>query len=474
MRRRKLLAALAVAPALAARAQSASAVIDVVADGGADPSGKTSSVAGFQRAMARAARAVTSRVRVPAGRYRFDVGGDADTIRIPSGCTLECAPGVRFEWDHWGSPLFAIINVRRVRLACNGATFVWSGRFARTAGARNAFDYGTAIPAYEWCCHIIAMGSDEVSIEGAHCAGASTANTLNAFVQVGGKADGGATFGNTVRDLVANDVCQVLLFSCQRRFTVRNLRVGRYANASAQLYGPGHVIYATQGATPSEEVDIQDIYDAGVPIDPFSLGAATVSLKNVLKGSVRGLYSQRAEGVLSLRDCEDLDVELEYRSAATDPDTWVGVIYFIDPTRVNRRVRIKGSLTLEKQRNCILVNMAGTASSDKNRECELDLTLNVDGGESTIAIAWVGVDGQARIDYRARSPDKTPVLLHLDRGAQRNRFDLKAAGSQPPRVALGERGDNRDNQIGCQPGSRLGFDARHFGAGRANRLDCGA
>jgi hypothetical protein len=474
LHRRTLLGA-GVALSFSAPPAFAQITVDAVRDFGADKSGRSNCISAFQRAMAAVKSGRARRLRIPAGIYRFDLIGDADTILVPSGCEIECERGVTFEWGYWGSPLFAIINSSNVKLSMNGATFLWTGTFGRTTGRRDALGFGAAIPAYEWCCHIMSMGSDNITIEDVRCAGRTTGNVQNAFIQVGGKADGSQTSGNRVRRVMADDVCQVLLFGSQRRFTFESIEGRRYSNASAKLYGPGHVIYATHEAKPSEAGEINGVIDRGNPLDPYTIGSVSVQLKHVMNSSVRGIYSSRPEGCLVVVDCENLDAELRYRSGSTQRDVMIGAIYFTEPKGRNQRVKIRGAVELEAPRSFCAVNMAGVSAAEKNVGCEIDLAVSLAGGDSQPAIWWVGSDGRASIRYKNTRSNARPVLLRVDRGSENNEFVLNAPqGQRAPRIEIGTRGAQRRNTFTCGPGAALENDPKQFVEADGNRVLCDA
>ncbi len=172
--------------------------IEVTPQGyGADATGAVSAVTAFQNMMTAVdARTTARKIRIPKGTYLFTIASDADTILIPSNVEIECDPGVVFKWGYWGSPLFAIVNESNVKLKLNGAKLLWTGTFGVTSGSSDKFSFGKAIPAYEWCAHIVCMGSEYVWIDGARCAGNTTANVQNALLSFRGKSDNTTTKGN--------------------------------------------------------------------------------------------------------------------------------------------------------------------------------------------------------------------------------------------------------------------------------------
>ena len=81
-----------------------------------------------------------------------------------------------------------------------------------------------------------------------------------------------------------------VISGCVAQFGPQGLHVGRYSSASAGLYGPGHVIYATHGDTPSDGGEIRDRSRVGI----------TEVATRVASRSVRRRYLMRSAMVMNL------------------------------------------------------------------------------------------------------------------------------------------------------------------------------
>jgi hypothetical protein len=393
---------------------------------GADNTGSTSQIPAFRAALAKSGRVI-----IESGTYSFDLTGDADTVLIPSNTEIECEPGVVFKWGYWGSPLFAIVNRQNVGLNLNGARFVWSGTFGTTSGARDTLGYGRAIPAYEWCAHIVSLGSEYVTIDGARCSGATTANNQNAFVGFRGKADGSLAEGNRVTNLFADDVCQGITWGEQKRFVIDRIKSGRYSNASASLYGMGHVLYVVIGSTPSEGGEISNIQDDGIALSPYTVGAHTVSLKSLKHTTVRNIHSQRVEGAVNLQNLENVEIDFRHYTSSEWDDKGCGPCFFVNPTVPNKYVSIRGTIVQDSQRDACGVNMGAITNPASNLNCTLDLnyTRTTDGSESNPAVAWSGNFGFARVTYQDRSGGAKSVI-NVVAGTD-NAFYIRPLGPKP-------------------------------------------
>jgi hypothetical protein len=404
----------------------------------ADNTGGLSCVSPYQLAMAYLTSIGGGRLKIQGGTYLFNVTGDADTILIPSNTEIECDPGVVFKWGYWGSPLFAIVNKTNVHLKLNGAKFVWTGTFGTTAGSSDKFSYGRAIAAYEWCAHIACVGSDYVTIEDTQCAGNTTANNQNIFLHFRGKNDGSLSVGNTVKKVVADDVCQAIGWGEQSRFLIDDVRADRFSNSSAGLYGPAHVIYVVLGSTPSEQGTISNVYDEGTALGAFVTGSQTLSLKSLKKTRVTNIRSRRTEGVINLQNLQDVEIDFRHYTASAADDTGTGSVFFVDPTVANQHVKIRGVIVNEIQRDATGVNMAGITNPAMNLYCELDISYTrlTDGTEGNPAIAWCGNYGICTIRYRDNGNSRKNIV-NVYGVSTDNDFFLHGSGVTPnPGVAI--------------------------------------
>lgn len=442
--------------------------IPVITLTGADPTGASSSVSALQAAMSALSANGGGTLRIRSGTYLFAVNGDTDTIQIPSNVIVECEPNVIFKWGYWGSPLFAIVNKQNVRLRLNGAKFVWSGTFGTTVGARDAFGYGRAIPAYEWCAHIAVAGSNYVEIEDAACAGDTTANQLNNFLLFRGTNAGGLTEGNKVRRLLADDVCQGIIWGEQKRFVIDGVQSDRYSNASNALYGMGHVIYVIAGTTPSENGEIRNITDnAGTMLSAFTSGAHTLSLKSLKNTKVSGILSKRPEGALNFNALTNVDIDFHYFSDSSIDDTGNGVVFASDST--NSYVRVRGTIIQDVARNNCLVNLGAIASGSKNLYCEMDLKLvrTTNGAESNPAVQWVGNYGHCNVVHTNKGT-AIKVAVNVVNTSTDNIFHVRGLGSNPaPRIGVSS---GSRNTFYTRGDSTLDYDDTDFTPASGNAV----
>jgi hypothetical protein len=443
--------------------------LTVDTDYSADRTGASSCVTAFQAAMTELSSRGGGKLYVRQGTYLFTITGDSNTIQIPSDVVIECEPGVIFKWGYWGAPLFAIVNKSNVKLKLNGAKFVWTGTFDTTSGTADKFSYGRAIPAYEWCAHIVSAGSSFVEIDGGQCAGDTTSNVQNVFVLFRGTTAGGLTEGNKVTNLVIDDVCQGVVWTEQKRFVIDGLLSDRYSNASDALYGPGHVLYVVEGTTASENGIIANITDkAGTALTAFTTGAQSVSLKALKNSTVYGIHSQRPEGAVNLDDLQDVSIEFRYHSSSTEDDTTGGVVYFIEPVTANKHVRIKGTIVEDAQRNFGGVNMLGITAGSKNLYCDVDITFirAGDGTESVSAVEWVGNYGTCRIVHQSTGSGATRGVINVKNTSTDNNFYVRSLGAVPgPRVLVtsGSR-----NTFWCSGDSTVDYDTNEFAPSSGN------
>jgi hypothetical protein len=441
---------------------------ELVVDGPYDafPSGLQSSVASFQALMARVDARGGGKVRIRKGTYLFNLAGDADTVLIPSNITIECDPGVVFKWGYWGSPLFAIVNKTNVRLDLNGAKFVWTGNFGVTVGNADKFGYGRAIAAYEWCAHIISVGSEYVRIENAQCAADTV---LNIFVHFRGKNDGSVTTGNEIRNLTIDDVCQGVGFGEQKRFVVDEIRSDRYSNASAGLYGPSHVLYVLLG-TICEQGRISNVYDEGTALSAFVSGSQTLSLKSLRKSKVWNIHSRRPEGVINVQNMQDVEIDCRHYTTTATDDLGTGSIFFVDPTIANSHLKIRATIVNEVQRDATGVNMAGITNPANNLYCELDLTYTrlTDGTEGNPAVAWCGNFGICTVRYRDNGNSRKNIV-NVYGVSTDNDFFLHGSGSTAnPGVAIVAGGLR--NTFYTDGDSTVDFDAAEFTPASGNAV----
>jgi len=268
-----------------------------VLDFGAVGDGVTDNVASWQAAMTALGVLGGGTLVVPYGTYLFTVTGDSETILIPSNVEVVCEPGVILKWGYWGSPLIAIVNKSNVRW--KGGKFVWTGTFGTGGALTDKFSYGRSVPAYEYCAHIICYGSDDCEFDDIECAADTSSNIQNIFISVNGKNDAATqSSGLRISNLRINDVCQGIVGDLQKQFTIENIHSDRYSNVSDDLYGPGHVIYATGGWIDGQ---VSHCYDTATPIiAPTVLQGAALSyqFKGINRCNISHLYSNRVDGAL--------------------------------------------------------------------------------------------------------------------------------------------------------------------------------
>lgn len=440
-----------------------------VKDYGVDSTGVSSCVLGFQKA-ALALAAAGGVLKIPAGTYWFSLASDADTIQLPSNCTVDCEPGVTFRWDYWGSPLFAIVNKSNIVWEGRGAKFVWAGTFGTTSGSRDAFGFGKTIPAYEWCAHVASVGSSYVNLRDLRCEGSTTGNNQNVFLLFRGTAAGDRVRGNKIIGIEAHDVSQGALWSEQEAFEI-DMVGGRYSSASAGLYGPGHTLYITEGDVPSRNgtIKVRDNADsrAGVHV----AGAHSVSLKNLHNADVK-VSSARPEGGLNFNNIADVIMDVSYRSSDTTADP-NGVVFGSNPLTGNADCKLKVRSVFESPRNMSVVNLGGIAASSSNLNFELDADIVVTqtGTEAAAAILWVADKGVATVRYENKGSGAARPVLTADKGSNGNNFFINTRGTVAnPRVLIGATGSPANNTFYCSGDSTVDFDANEFTPSSGNAV----
>lgn len=438
----------------------------------------------LRSAIASAQAGNYRRVKVPPGRYLVNIAGDADSIVIPDNVFLDCDEGATFVYSYWGSPLFAAVN-RRAPWGIVGATIEWGGTFGTTSGSRNAFGYGAAIPSYEWCTHIAAVGSDFGRITDITTKGTTTANRQNSLLNIRPRSDGVTPVTNwLVENILCDDVSQGITAGGVKDFLFRNIRQFRYANDSGGLYGPGHIIYMIDSGSsglgvPSQYGRIENISDyAEDQLSSYVTGSHTLSLKNVADVEVSGLFSRRPEGALNIRTatrvrCADID----YYSSSVTADAASGAIYF-PSTRVNGTyyvntdVELRGRIRIATGRNFGPINMGGMADGF---ECvrlkgDLEVTHDPSGSESVATLVYVGINGDLRLLDRNTSIDKNQVTFAGNSTTSNNVIDLKFSGNTAsqagPRIAFGS--GNVNNTVRVHVGSVFNFSPDGFDPADAN------
>ena len=410
---------------------------------------------------------------VNSGQYNFDILGDSDTLLIQSNSSIVCDAGVQFLWDYWGSPLFAIVNKTNVNIELNGAEFIWSGTFGTTTGSLDKFSYGKALPAYEWCAHIISVGSEYVSISGGKCSGDTTSNVQNVFIGFRGKNDDSLTKGNSVTGVVGNDVCQVITWGEQEQFSITDIKSLRYSNASNVLYGPGHVVYVVAGATRSKNGIISGIKDDATALSSYTSGSHTLSIKFAESITVSDVMSNRPEGVLAISDVRDSDIDIAWNDTASDDDTNSGGVYFSNPTNPNNNLNIKAVLVASSQRDMSPFSCGGVADSASNINCDIDLdiTRTINGTESAPTVNWIGDYGSCDLVSRTLGSGGARVLVSVDKGSSDNNFRVESLGTVAnPRVHVGATGSPSNNTFWCRGDSTIDYDSNEFAPASGNAV----
>lgn len=425
-------------------------------------------VADFQAAMTVLANGGGLLIR--SGTYFFNVASDSDTILIPSNVRIDCEPGVIFRWGYWGSPLFAIVNKTNVKMLLRGAKFVWTGTFGTTSGSLDKFGYGRAIPAYEWCSHIISVGSEYVTIEGGRCAGDTTSNVQNIFIEFRGKNDGSVTEGNEIRNLVIDDICQGVVMGEQKRFVIDGIKSDRYSSVSNGLYGPGHLIYIIPGSTTSEAGTIRDIYDAGTALSAFTIGSHTLSLKLLQHSSVTDIRSRRSEGAINYQDLYNVQIEFRHDTADSNTDN-DGSVYAINPTTsFNKFVRIKGTIVEDVHRDAAGINMSNITSGAHNPYCEVDLTIikTGDGTGNNPSISWCSDYGHCTLRHTNKGSGGAKALITVVGASANSNFYVSSNGAVPnPRLTITSGTNNTFYVVGD---STVDYDSNEFTPASGNTI----
>lgn len=407
-----------------------------------------------------------TRLLISRGRYRVDITGDADTILLPSYFTLDCEPGVTFVWNYWGSPLFAAINKTDVSII--GPTFEWGGTFNTpyVGGARDAFSYGTAIPNYEWATHVAFCGTDNVLFERISCQGTTTSNIMNSLAIFKSKSDLVTPIRNIkVKNISLNDICQGFLAGGMESFEFIDIRSYRYANNSAALYGPGHVIYFIDNAVPTTFGNVQVRDFASTQLSTYANGSHTISSKNV-QDTTFDIYSARPEGAVNIWKSQRNKYRVVYTSADTTTDGGNGIVFFPGVTgNFNYDNEFDCNLTIAPGRDVSAVNQSSVVFGNQIRRMRgvFRITSTVTGSESAQTCKFSCQDSTfslAITSLTSAVSKKADIVFYDEATVARNSIDLKViaanAATSSPRVIWGTAGVN--NRVRFYPSSLFDYD----------------
>lgn len=418
----------------------------------------------LKAAISLAASLNIQKVYVPRGRYFFRITGDADTIQIPDYMHIECDDGAVFVWNYWGSPLFSMVN--RTNVGISGATFEWGGTFGTTSGSRDAFSYGAAIPAYEWCTHIAAPGADNLTLENLKCLGTTTSNRLNSLALIKPKSDMATAVRNIrVRKIVVNDVSQGFLAGGMRDFLFEDIISDRYANDSAGLYGPGHLIYFIENGVASSFGLVRKIRDyATTQLSSYSSGAHTLSVKNVTDTRFEDVFSARPEGALNMWKTQRNYYDVRYNSSDTTSDSSFGIIYFSGTTsNFNYDNAFSCDITIADNRDVPAINQSGVVfGSQIARMTGKVVVRHSPTGAQTSQVNYLTCsDSNLSIEIITKSANKkADIVFYNEATVRRNNIMLKVTGidaaSSSPRVLFNSSCVN--NKVSFEPCALFDYD----------------
>lgn len=428
-------------------------------DGSADVGPK------LKAAIASAAASNIKRVFVPRGRYRIDITGDADTIVFPDYLYLDCDEGVTFVWNYWGSPLFAMVNKTSVGVI--GANFEWGGTFGTTTGSRDPFGYGVGIPSYEWCCHIAAPGSDNVRLEDLSCNGTTTANRLNSLGLIKPKSDFVTPVKRLrIKNVLCNDVSQGFLAGGMTDFRIEDVRCERYANDSAGLYGPGHLIYFIENGVPTSHGVVKNIRDyATTQHSSYVTGSHTLSVKNVQNTAFEDIWSARPEGALNMWKTRRNSYQVTSCPTDTTTDLTSGLIYFPGTTsNFNDDNQFDCNLTLAAGRDMAAVNQSGVVFGGQIPRMRGAIRVShAPVSNQTSQVNYLTCsDSQLTIEITTTvtGAKKADIQFFDEATVRRNSIDLKVIGpdaaTSSPRVIFGASAVN--NRVRFHPCSLFDYD----------------
>lgn len=304
---------------------------------GAKGDGVTDDRIAFASAVSIAGNSTT--VYVPKNVYLLSISGDSDTILLQSNSGIVAEPGTVLLWGYWGSPLLAAVGKSNIVLS--GITFRWSGTWSNTTGAnRDAFGFGANLVGYEYCSHILGLGTSGLRIENCSSEGQTTNNLFNNFINLHGSASGLQSVGNSVYNCTVNDCSIGIGVGEQKNLTISHIESGRYHTNSGGIYGPGHVIYLyppTYGTNYNEYVVISDIIDNGIPLQGYLTASHSIKMRSTRYSYLNGLVSSRAEGAALFQDFEFSIVNgIKYDGTLSQADGNNACVFMTVPSAVNR------------------------------------------------------------------------------------------------------------------------------------------
>lgn len=449
-----------VVASLSALGKPAPIAIDVT-DGpyNATGDGVTDDGPAWRHAMAALSDAGGGILLVPAAPYFIAITSDNDTIRVPSNVEIVASPGAVLKWNYWGSPLLAVVEQTNVKIS--GLAFEWGGAFGTTSGSRSFGTWAGSIPAHRYCCHIACLGSSKVVLEDLEFRGSATSNALNIGVLVEG-ADDGIT---NVEDIYAsrlkfNDLCQGMMTSGMSRFRLQ-VSGNRYSNASNALYGPGHVIYDVieRPSTDGEFI----IEDQGTPIDSYTSGSHSFSMKNTTRCIAR-VNSKRPEGAINLAQVTDSDIYVTHYTDVSTADGGNGAIFFTGQGTACRNINfhephVRYSATRDAPCFAMGSSVVNTGAVSIHVNGGV-FERNDDGTQAAGYVIWVGQYGSADFAAVNNGTGAGRVALDLRGSSNDNNFRVRALGTAAAariQVTLGS-----NNVIRTSGGAAVTYDPNEF------------
>lgn len=420
--------------------------------------GTTDSGAAWRAAMTFLA-ATGGTLRVPALTLFVTIASDSDTILVPSNVSIIGTPGAVVKWNYWGSPFMAVVEKTNVKIS--GLIFEWGGTFGTTSGSRSFGTWTGSIPAHRYCCDIACLGSSRVVIEDVEHRGTTTANTQNIGILVEG-ADDGTTNAEEiyVSRFKANDLCQGMMTSGVKRFRFQ-VSSNRYSNASNALYGFGHVIYDVIERPSSDGEFI--IEDEGTPIDAYTGGAHSFSMKNATRCVAR-VNSKRPEGAINLAQVTDSDIYVNHFTDVSTIDGGNGAIFFTGQGTACRNItfhqpHVRYSVTRDAPCFAMTSTMVNTDAISIHINGGA-FERNDDGTQASPYVFWTGQYGEADFAAVNNGTGSARVALTIRGSSNDDNFRVRALGAVAAARVQVTSGSN--NTIRTSGGGAITYDPNEF------------
>jgi len=392
---------------------------------GVDPSGATSSRAGFAAINSYMTTKGGGVVFLSPGTYLLDPTSEAQSLACTVPILWYGTEGVTIKCSYYD--LAAISFVGCNGGGCKGINFVFSGtRPGSTAGLTSShFGFnstGVDSPS-NFSAFISLLGCHNVWIDECTFAGLTTGNIKESAIQMSGgtatgpSLDGGTIMvpganavysaGNKVTNCTFNDVYFGIAGFAQENATVENIYSRRYKNAG--FVGAGHVVYMTGSWRYSR---IYGITDYGENLDTVTSSACnTAVFRSPVHCVIGGINSARKEGCIgAVNNVQDNVFQDIYWSAdrTADEAAMLNTAVYTFGTDANG-----GTFTRNTFRNVVCVDIT---NAGLGRSANCPIMSNPTGNTSS---SVTDNDFDITLIF---APDASNSRAHFIGNGQRNKY----------------------------------------------------